>query len=173
MTKKSYQGKTPTLPASSAAFDGSRLIGDITVGENVGIWYNTTLRADMAKIVIGAGTNIQDNAVIHTDTDQPTIIGKNVTIGHSAIIHAATIEDEALIGMGSIILNQAVIEKHALIGAGSVVPPGKRVKSGTLWLGNPAKEIRKLKPDEITHIKENAASYKRLLKAHMNIKKTA
>ncbi len=163
----SFQGKIPVLGKHAHAFKGAQLIGDIITGANVGIWYNVTIRADMDRVTIGDGSNIQDNTVIHTDTNQPTNIGQNVTIGHSAIIHAATIHDNALIGMGAIILNKAVVESYAMVGAGSVVPPGKIVKSGTLWLGNPATYVRDLKPEEKTHIEENAKAYQTLLKQSM------
>ncbi len=164
MSLITYKGKSPQISNSAHVFDGAHLIGDVTLEDNVGVWFNATLRADMAPIVVGENTNIQDNSVVHTDEGQPTTIGKNVTVGHNAIIHAATVEDEALIGMGSIILNGAVIEKNVLVAAGCVVPPGKRIKARTLVVGNPAKEIKELSEKEIQGIRDNKDHYVALLK---------
>ncbi len=161
-----FKGKTPKLANSAHVFEGAHLIGDVTLGENVGVWFNSTLRADIEAIVIGDNTNIQDNTVIHTDEGQPTNIGNNVTVGHNAIIHAATIKDGALIGMGSIILNGAVVEENALVAAGCVVPPGKRIEANTLVVGNPAKTIKTLGEKEIENIKANKDHYVQLLQEY-------
>ena len=166
MILKPYKGKTPTLDESAHAFEGAILIGDVTLKKDVGVWYNSTLRGDMAPIFIDEGANVQDNAVIHTDTDQPTHIGKRVTIGHSAIVHAATVNDDSLIGMGSIILNGATVEENGFVAAGAIVPPGKTVKSKTLVAGNPAREIKTLNDRDIQGIKENGEAYIELLKTH-------
>ncbi len=166
MSIHSYQNKNPKIPNSSKVFAGAQVIGDVELGENVGIWFNSVLRGDMEKIIIKDNTNVQDGTVIHTDKNEPTIIGKNVTIGHKALIHAAHIEDGALIGMGSIILNGAMIEKEALVGAGCVVPPGKTVKARTLVVGNPAKAIKTLSDEDINKIKNNTQHYVELLHSY-------
>ncbi|MGM0436629.1 MAG: gamma carbonic anhydrase family protein, partial [Bacillota bacterium] len=149
MSIHTYKDKTPDIPETSHVFEGAQVVGDVRLGKNVGIWFNSVVRADMAPITIGDNTNVQDGAVIHTDLDEPTVIGRNVTIGHSAIIHAATVEDNALIGMHSTILNGATVEEGALVAAGTVVPPGKTVPSGSLALGSPMKIIRKLSETEL------------------------
>ncbi len=123
------------------------IIGNVEIDENANIWFGTRLRGDMNKIVIGANTNIQENSVVHVDVNSPCIIGKDVTIGHGAIIHGCTISDNVLVGMGSIILNNAKIGKNTIIGAGSLVTQGKSFKDGVLILGNPAKIVRELTDD--------------------------
>lgn len=120
----------------------------------------------MNKIVIGANTNIQENSVVHVDVNSPCIIGKDVTIGHGAIIHGCTISDNVLVGMGSIILNNAKIGKNTIIGAGSLVTQGKSFKDGVLILGNPAKIVRELTDDEIKSIKSSAGNYVSLSKRY-------
>ena len=120
----------------------------------------------MNKIVIGANTNIQENSVVHVDINSPCIIGKNVTIGHGAIIHGCSISDNVLVGMGSIILNNAQIGKNTIIGAGSLVTQGKSFPEGVLILGNPAKVVRELTDDEIKSIKKSADNYVNLSKRY-------
>ncbi len=150
-----YLGKEPIISPKAKIFRNAVLSGDITIGDNVNIWFNASLRADMAPITIGENTNIQDNAVVHTNLDLPTSIGKNVTVGHGAILHACTVEDDCLIGMGSIVLDGAVIKKGALIGAGAVIPPRKIIPENMLVVGNPMKIIRELTPKEIQANKMN------------------
>jgi len=164
-----YLDKMPNISSSAKVFQGANVIGDVTIKDNVGIWYNCTLRGDMAPITILENTNIQDHTVIHTDIDNPTHIGKNVTVGHMAIIHAATIEDEALIGMGSIILDGAHIGKNALVAAGTVVPPGKKVPERTLVMGNPMKIVKELSDDAIKDILRNKDHYVKLLNDYSKI----
>lgn len=154
---------TPVIPQSSKIFDGAIVVGEVYLGEKVSVWYHAVIRGDMAKIVIGNNTNIQDNAVIHTNTDMPTLIGDNVTVGHGAIIHAATIEDNCLIGMGSIILDGAYIEQGAMVGAGCLVPPGKIVPKKHLAIGNPMKIVRELTEDEVASTLKNAEHYIQLM----------
>ena len=138
----------------------------VEIEDNVNIWFGTRLRADMNKIVVGANTNIQENSVVHVDTNSPCIIGKNVTIGHGAIIHGCSISDNVLVGMGSIILNNAKIGKNTIIGAGSLVTQGKSFPDGVLILGNPAKVVRELTDDEIKNIKKSADNYVNLSKRY-------
>lgn len=164
-----YLDKMPKISSTAKVFQGANVIGDVTIKDNVGIWYNCTLRGDMAPITILENTNIQDHTVIHTDINNPTYIGKNVTVGHMAIIHAATIEDEALIGMGSIILDGAYIGKNALVAAGTVVPPGKKVPERTLVMGNPMKIVKELSDDAIKDILRNKDHYVKLLNDYSKI----
>ncbi len=150
--------------------EGAKLVGDIELKENANIWFNAVIRADMAEVVVGKNSNVQDLACIHVDINKPTIIGENVTVGHGAIIHGAIIKDNALIGMGSIILDGAIIEEGALVAAGCVVPPGKTVKANTLVVGNPMKEIKVLDEKAREDIIKNANVYVELAKEQMNQK---
>lgn len=143
---------------------GGVIVGDSTLEKDCNVWFNATVRGDMAPIHIKEGTNIQDNAVVHTDTHLPTTIGQFVTVGHSAIIHACTVGDYALIGMGSIILNGAEIGDYAMVAAGTLVPPGKKVPPRTLVMGSPMKIIRELSDEEIKANIDNAHHYIKLSK---------
>lgn len=155
-----YQGKNPQLGKGSFVATGACVIGDVVLGEQANIWFNCTVRGDCNYIRIGARTNIQDNTVVHvTHGTGPTHIGSDVTIGHGAIIHACTIEDFSLIGMGAVILDGAVIPRHSLVAAGSVVPPNKKYPEGHLLLGSPAKAVRPLNADEIKEIHESVGHY--------------
>ncbi|MFH0992834.1 MAG: gamma carbonic anhydrase family protein [bacterium] len=135
------------------------IAGDVTLAAGVNVWHHVTIRGDMAPVIVGRDTNVQDNAVIHTNIDLPTRIGVGVTIGHSAIIHAATIHDHALIGMGSIILDGAVIGEGAMVGAGTLVPPRKTVPPYTLVVGNPMQVIRELTVTERQNNRDNVERY--------------
>lgn len=120
-----FDGVKPKINEDTYISESVDIIGKVEIEDNVNIWFGTRLRADMNKIVIGANTNIQENSVVHVDINSPCIIGKNVTIGHGAIIHGCSISDNVLVGMGSIILNNAQIGKNTIIGAGSLVTQGK------------------------------------------------
>jgi carbonic anhydrase/acetyltransferase-like protein (isoleucine patch superfamily) len=120
---------------------GAHLIGDVTIGENSSVWFNAVLRGDLEPIVVGEGSNIQDGAILHTDEGFPCIIGNNVTIGHGAVVHGATIEDEALVGMGATVLSGAKLGQGAVLGAGALLAEGKEIPAGMLALGVPAKIV--------------------------------
>jgi carbonic anhydrase/acetyltransferase-like protein (isoleucine patch superfamily) len=158
-----YKDLEPKIHPTARLFKNVVISGDLTISKNVNIWFNVSLRADMAPIFIGENTNIQDNAVVHTNTGLPTYIGKNVTVGHGAIIHAATVEDDCLIGMGSIILDGAVIKQGALIGAGAVIPPNKVIPMNSLVVGNPMRIIRELTSIELEANKKNKDYYLKLM----------
>lgn len=160
-----YKSIEPTL-AKSVKNIGGIIVGDSHLEEECNVWFHATIRGDMSPIHIGRGTNVQDNAVIHTDTNCPTNIGKYVTIGHSAIVHACTVGDYALIGMGSVILNNAEVGDYAMVGAGCLVPPGKKVPARTLVVGNPMRIIRELTDEEIQANIDNADHYIELSKAY-------
>ncbi|MGO1712611.1 MAG: gamma carbonic anhydrase family protein [Senegalia sp. (in: firmicutes)] len=163
---KDFEEFSPVIDKSCFISKSSDIIGQVFVGKDSNIWYQTVLRGDINKIVIGQNSNIQDGTIIHVEKNIPTIIGDNVTIGHKAIIHGCNIENNVLIGMGAIILNGAKIEENALIGAGSLVTEGKIIPKGTLALGSPAKVIRKLTDDEIENLKKSAKNYVELSKKH-------
>ena len=160
-----FEGINPKINKNTYISESVDIIGNVEIDENANIWFGTRLRGDMNKIVIGANTNIQENSVVHVDVNSPCIIGKDVTIGHGAIIHGCTISDNVLVGMGSI-LNNAKIGKNTIIGAGSLVTQGKSFKDGVLILGNPAKIVRELTDDEIKSIKSSADNYVSLSKRY-------
>ena len=164
--KLQFNGVAPSINENAYVSESVDIIGDVKVEENVSIWFGARLRADMNKIVIGANSNIQENAVVHVDIESPVIIGENVTIGHSAIIHGCNISNNVLVGMGSIILNNAKISKNSIVGAGALVTQGKKFEEGVLILGNPAKAVRKLSEEEIKSIKRSADNYVALSKKY-------
>ena len=163
---KCFNEISPNIHIDTYISETVDIIGDVTINKGVNIWFGARLRADMNKIVIGENANIQENSVVHVDKNSPTIIGKNVTIGHGAIIHGCTISDNVLVGMGSIILNNAKIGKNTIIGAGALVTQGKEFPEGVLVLGNPAKVIRELSKEEIDSIEASANNYVALSKRY-------
>ena len=142
--------------------DGAKIIGNVTIKKQASIWFNTVIRSDMAEVIIGERTNIQDLVVIHDNEGIKTIIGDDVTVGHNAIIHGATIGNGALIGMGSIILDGATVGAGALVAAGCVVPPNKIVPARHLAVGNPMKIVKELSDDDVKAILDNKDHYIRL-----------
>jgi gamma-carbonic anhydrase len=155
-----YFDKKPKIDPQSFIAPGASIIGDVTIGANVSIWFSCVIRGDVEPVTIGNNTNIQDGTVIHvTRNGFPTNIGSYVTVGHKALLHACTINDYAFIGMGAIIMDNVVIETNAMVAAGALVTPNKRVKSGELWAGSPAKFMRMLTDEEIEHIKISADNY--------------
>lgn len=165
-TIKAVNGTYPNIAETVFLAEGSRLLGDISIGENTSVWYNAVIRADENSVTIGNNSNVQDNAVIHQSDHSKVIIGDNVTIGHSAIVHGAKIEDNVIIGMGATILDNAIIGKNSIIGANSLVTKGKEIPEGVLVVGSPAKIARKLNDDEVSSITENAQIYVELARKH-------
>ncbi len=151
--------KKPALGKNVYIALGAAVLGDVTIGDYSSVWYNAVLRGDINRIVVGHHSNIQDNAVIHLADEYPCLIGNYVTVGHSAIVHAGTVGDEVLVGMGAIILDGAVIGKQSLIGANALVVPGLRVPTGSLVLGSPAKIARALTQKERSELKIWAEKY--------------
>jgi carbonic anhydrase/acetyltransferase-like protein (isoleucine patch superfamily) len=157
---KKFRGKSPIIPESCYISESVDLIGDVTLGEDVSLWFGTVVRGDMHYITIGDRSNIQDNSVIHVTTDiSPTRIGDEVTVGHNTIIHGATIEDRCLIGMGSIIMDDAVVGEGSIVGAGAVVPPNMIIPPRSLVVGLPAKIVRQTTDEELAMIIERAQHY--------------
>ena len=165
-----YCGVFPNIGVGSFIAPTAIISGDTKIGKNCGIWYGCVIRGDVARIRIGNNTNIQDNSVIHVtranhvqnktgDAGGPVLIGDGVTIGHGAIIHACTIEDNSFIGMGSILMDLSRVEEFAMLAAGAVLTPGKVVKQGQIWAGNPAKYFRDLTTEEKNYIKISAQNY--------------
>lgn len=161
MTLFSLDGVSPTLPGDGAFWvaPDAMVMGDIRIASGVGIWFGTVLRGDQEPIVIGADTNVQEHCVFHTDQGFPLTVGTGCTIGHRAILHGCTVEDNVLVGMGAIILNGARIGRDSLVGAGAMVTEGKEIPPGSLVLGVPGKVVRQLRPEEIERNRLAAAHY--------------
>ena len=165
-----YRDRFPTLGQRAYVDPAASVIGDVVLGDDVSVWPFTVIRGDVNFVRIGDRTNIQDGTVVHVSHDGPhaklggfaTRIGSDVTIGHKAVIHACTIEDAVLVGMGAIVLDGAVVRKHGFVGAGALVAPGKVVGEGELWLGNPARKARLLTEAEIEALYYSAGHYVRL-----------
>ena len=154
-----FEGLSPKIHPSVFIAPGAMIIGDVTIGEDSGVWFNCVLRADIDRIEIGAGSNVQDGTVIHLDTGVPTIIGDDVTIGHAAIIHACTIGDGALIGMGAIVLSGAKIGEEAIVAAGTLVREGQEIPPRAVAMGVPAQVRRETTQEDLKRMRDNAAGY--------------
>lgn len=155
-----YQNKLPKIHESVLIAEGAYIIGDVEIGKDSSVWFNTVIRGDVNYIRIGERTNIQDLTMVHVTYKKfPTFIGSDISIGHSAVVHGCRIEDNVVIGMGARILDDARVNSFSLVAAGSVVKEKFVVPEGTLVAGVPAKIVRDLKPEEIEHIKQNAKNY--------------
>ncbi|UJF24338.1 gamma carbonic anhydrase family protein [Suttonella sp. R2A3] len=166
MSIKCYRDYRPQLAPSAWVDVQALVVGQVSLAESVSVWPMAVLRGDVGKISVGARTNIQDGAVVHVThaseyipQGRDTQIGEDVTVGHSAVIHACTIGDCVLVGMNATVLDGAVVEDEVLIAAGSLVPPGKRLASGWLYAGNPAKPMRELSDEEREFLRYSAAHY--------------
>lgn len=155
-----YKSIVPRLHPSVFVAEGARIIGDVEIGKDSSVWFNTVIRGDVNYIRIGERTNIQDNSVIHvTHQKYPTIIGSNVTIGHNAVIHACTIYDYCLIGMGAVVLDDAKVGPTSIVAAGAVVTMRMVVPEGVLVAGIPARVVRELTPEEKKSLVQSAQNY--------------
>ena len=160
MTVLGHRGLTPRVHPSCFVDDSVQLIGDVEVGEQSSLWFNTVVRGDVHHIRIGKRTNIQDLCVVHVSAGtHATWVGDDVTVGHRVVLHGCEVADRVLVGMGSILLDGVVIEPDCLIGAGSLVSPGTRIPAGSLALGSPARVKRPLSETERAFLKESAAHY--------------
>lgn len=158
--------REPRLAGDAFAAPMSALLGDVTLREGASVWYGAVLRAEFEPIVVGAGSNVQDNCTIHVDPGSPVTIGAGVSIGHNAVVHGATIEDGCLIGMGATVLNGAVIGAGSLVAAQALVPQGMVVPPGSLVAGVPAKVRRELTEEERQGLALNAEVYVQLARTH-------
>lgn len=154
-----YKGKKPVFGERVFLAEGARLIGDVEIGDDSSVFYNAVIRADLAEIRIGKRTNIQDNVSIHLSTDLGVHVGDNVTVGHNAILHACTIEDDVLVGMGAIVMDGARIRKNSVVAAGALVPQNKEYPEGSLIVGAPARVARQLTEEEIRKFHEGVDHY--------------
>ncbi len=179
MAVTSFLDNSPIIGELTYLHPSCQVIGDVTLGIDSSVWCNTVLRGDVNRIVVGRGSNVQDLSLGHVSHKtiekpygSPLIIGDYVTVGHSVIMHGCTIGNECLIGMGSIILDDAVISDHVLIGAGSMVTQGKVLESGMLYMGRPAKAVRKLTDEEIAFFMYSAEHYIKLKDNYLKDLKT-
>jgi carbonic anhydrase/acetyltransferase-like protein (isoleucine patch superfamily) len=173
MPIRPFEQHVPRIHPSAYVDDTAVVIGDVEIGEDSSVWPLCVIRGDIQSIRIGARTSIQDGTIIHVTHDsrfcpggQPTRIGNDVTVGHKVILHACTIEDYCLIGMGAIMMDQAVVQARVPLGAGSVVPPGKVLESGYLYVGSPVKQARPLNDRELEFLEYSAQNYRRLKERH-------
>lgn len=169
---RSFQGHNPVVPRSAFVDDTALVVGDVTLGENVSVWPMAVLRGDVNRIEVGDNSNIQDGAVVHVAHEGPyqhgfpAIIGADVTVGHRAVVHACSIGDRVLVGMGAIIMDGAVVGDDVVIGAGALVPPGKRLAGGKLYVGSPARAARDLTASEREQLVYSARHYVTLKERH-------
>ncbi len=159
-------GRPPQLHPQSWAAPNATLIGQVVLSARSSVWYGAVLRAETEPIEIGAGTNIQDGVTIHVDPGFPARVGTGVTVGHNAVLHGCTVEDDSLIGMGAVVLNGAIIGAGSLIAAGAVVPQGAVIPPRSMVAGVPAKVRRDLSDDEASNIRTNALLYQELVSMH-------
>jgi carbonic anhydrase/acetyltransferase-like protein (isoleucine patch superfamily) len=157
----------PLIPESSFVAKNATIVGSVTLGQECSVWFNATLRGDINSITIGDYSNIQDGAVVHVADAFGARIGNMVTVGHNAVVHACTIEDEVLVGMGAIVMNDAHIGARSIIGAGALVTGGTQIPPGSLVLGSPAKVVRTLSIEEQEGIKEWALRYVTLSRRYL------
>jgi len=170
MSIRPFKGITPSIADSAYVDEHAVVIGDVQIGEQSSVWPGTIIRGDVNPIVIGSGSNIQDGSILHVTAPNesnvdgfPLTIGNHVTVGHGAILHACTIEDGCLVGMGATVLDGAILRKGVLLGAGSLVPPGKELQGGYLWIGSPVKMARPLTKAELQFFDKSAKNYMELM----------
>ncbi|MDN3018154.1 gamma carbonic anhydrase family protein [Paenibacillus sp. BSR1-1] len=154
-----FKDKYPLIAETAFIADYVTITGDVEIGEESSVWFNSVIRGDVAPTKIGNKVNIQDNSILHQSPNNPLILEDEVTIGHQVILHSCIIRKRALIGMGSIVLDQAEIGEGAFIGAGSLVPQGKKIPPNTLAFGRPAKVIRELTPEDIKDMERITREY--------------
>ena len=167
-----FDGKMPKIADTAFVAPNATIIGDVTIGENSSVWYGCVLRGDMHYIKIGSNCSVQDNSVMHGTADKyPTVVGNNVSIGHNAIVHGCVIEDNCIIGMGSVILEGAEIGEWCIIGAGAVVPEGTKIPSNSIVMGVPAKVVKSTTEEHKARITRNWEAYVKLKEHYMKASK--
>ena len=154
-----FNGKRPDVEKALFIADNAVIIGDVTLEEGVSVWFGAVIRADSGPIHIGRNSNVQDNCVLHNDRGTRIDIGEGVTIGHGAIIHGCSIEDGCLVGMGAVIMNDARVRKNSLVSAGALISGGKEFAEESLLIGCPAKALKKVSPEQLQTMKDNAQVY--------------
>ncbi|MGO1199289.1 MAG: gamma carbonic anhydrase family protein [Brachybacterium sp.] len=166
MTTIDFEGARPQVPETAWVAPNATLVGQVTLSESSSVFYSSVLRGDMDSITIGPGSNIQDGCVVHTDTGFPAVVGAGVSVGHRAVLHGCTVEDDSLIGMGAVVLNGAVVGAGSLVAAGAVVTEGMQIPPGSLVAGVPAKVRKELDEDGLEALRENARVYVDLASKH-------
>lgn len=174
MRKLNFEGKVPQIDPSAFVAPSATLIGDVELGPESSIWYGCVLRGDMNRIRIGARTNLQDGTVVHVDPPRrggppegfPALIGNDVLVGHLAMVHGCILHDRAFVGLGSIVMDGCIIESDAMLAAGAMLTPGKRIPSGQLWAGRPARPIRDLTDEDLAGMRTGVAHYVDLARRH-------
>jgi carbonic anhydrase/acetyltransferase-like protein (isoleucine patch superfamily) len=166
---RAYRGQLPQLGTRVYVDPHASVVGRVTLGDDCSVWPMAVVRGDVEEVRIGARTNVQDGVVLHVTHDGPyspgglpLVIGDDVTIAHKAVVHACTIGNRCLIGMGAIIMDGAVLEDEVIVGAGAVVPPGRRLPSRSVWVGNPLRELRRFGEEEAAKLSYSAAHYVRI-----------
>lgn len=149
----------PTVPEDCFIAPGAQLIGDVHLGKQVGIWFNAVLRGDVETLRIGAGTNIQDGAVLHADPGQPLTLGRGITVGHQAMLHGCEIGDYSLIGINAVVLNGVRLGRECIVGANALVTEGKRFPDRSLIIGSPARAVREIDDEMAASLRESAEHY--------------
>ena len=152
-------GKTPRLGSRVLVADGAVLVGDVELGDDSSVFYNAVLRGDLAPICIGKRTNIQDNVTVHVSTGMGVVVGDEVTVGHNAVLHACTIDDNVMVGMGAIVMDGAHIKKNCIVGAGAIVTQGREFPENSLVLGAPAHVVRELTTEELEGVRGGVERY--------------
>ncbi|MFA5057452.1 MAG: gamma carbonic anhydrase family protein [Opitutaceae bacterium] len=170
---KLHLGKTPDTARAGFIAANATVIGDVTLGDKSSVFYGAVLRGDIARIVVGEGTNLQDNVIVHLADDGDAIIGAWCTVGHAAIVHACTVGDECLIGMGATVLDRAHIGARSIVGANALVKQDFTCPPGSLVIGSPAKVVRPLSPEEQAGLRQWAEKYVVVSQAHAAREKTA
>ena len=170
MDRKDFLDESPIVHSSAFIAKSADMIGAVTIGEEASIWYGAVLRADIQEIVIGPRSNVQDGSIIHLEREQGTHVGQYVTVGHKAILHACKIDDEVLVGMGSIIMDGSRVGARSIIGAGALVTMDTQIPPGSLVLGSPAKVVRMLSNDEQKSLKKWAENYVQLSRKYLQKK---
>ncbi len=170
---RSFKNHHPRIADTAYIDEAAVVIGEVQIGANASVWPMCVIRGDVNHIIIGADSNIQDGSILHVThkTAQnpkggPLIIGKGVTVGHGAILHACDIGDYCLVGMGSTILDNARMEHHSMLGAGSVLPPGKVIRTGELWVGNPARKVKDMSQSQQDYLEYSANHYVKLKESY-------
>ncbi len=176
MTIRKFNNESPHVGENVYIDESAIVIGAVTLGENVSIWPTAVVRGDVEKISIGANTNVQDGAVLHvshqgqfSEYGHPLKIGQGVTIGHRAVIHGCTVGDYCLIGIGAIVMDDAILEDYVMLGAGALVPPNKKLESGYLYVGSPAKQSRALSEEEKAFLRYSASHYVHLKNQYLQM----
>ncbi|BBC71430.1 gamma carbonic anhydrase family protein [Altererythrobacter sp. B11] len=168
-----FEGKVPRIHESAFVAPGARIIGDVTIGPEASVWYNCVLRGDIHRIEIGARSNVQDGSVFHVEGPRPdtegcpTIVGEDCVIGHMAVVHGATLEDRAFVGMGAVAMDACRIDAGAMLGAGALLSPGKSIPEREIWVGRPAKFLKRQSEEQVEKIRFQSARYCELARRHL------